>query len=340
MKKNLFREAALRKLRDPEEMDTLLVPVRPAHWQIFVALGTVLALLLVWSFLGNVSTVVNGQGILLREGAVMNVISPGSGRIAAVLVEVDRQIISGQPVAMIEQPELRRRLDESRRQLALLREYREELRRDPDLANRKEEMEVDLRIIAEETELLTLRERLENESFVRAASGGRVTEILRSPGQIVQEGDAILSLENEGEEKPLQVQAFVQPEQGKKILVGMEARISPSVVRQEEFGFLVGRVVQVSSFPASAQGMLNILGNPGLVQSLSQGGAPIAVTVALDRADTESGYRWTSKSGPPLRLQSGTLCRIAVTVRRQPPVTLVLPALKGLFAGDAPEVAP
>lgn len=340
MKRKLFREKALRKLRDPEELDTMLAPVRPAHWQIFAALGTVLALLLAWSLFGNVSTVVNGQGILLREGAVTNAVSSGSGRIASILVKVNQQIISRQPVAVIEQPELRRRLDESRRQLALLREYREDLQRNPDTGNRKEQMEVDLRIVEEETMLLTLRERLENESFVRAAAAGRVTEILRSPGQIVQEGDAILSLENEGEEAPLQVQAFVQPEQGKKILVGMEAYVSPSVVRQEEFGFLVGRVIQVSRFPASAQGMLNTLGNPGLVQNLSQGGAPIAVTVALDRADTESGYRWTSKSGPPLRLQSGTLCRIAVTVRRQSPVTLVLPALRGFFAADSPEENP
>jgi HlyD family secretion protein len=87
--------------------------------------------------------------------------------------------------------------------------------------------------------------------------------------------------------------------------------------------------------------MMRILGNDQLAQSLSQGGAPITLTVALRTSEkTESGYAWSSGDGPPLKLQSGTLAGITVVVRRQAPVTLVLPFLKKFFLGVGEEITP
>lgn len=41
---------------------------------------------------------------------------------------------------------------------------------------------------------------------------------------------------------------------------------------------------------------------------------------------------------PPVVLQSGTLCGVTVVVRRQAPVTLVLPFLKKFFLGIGEEI--
>ena len=60
--------------------------------------------------------------------------------------------------------------------------------------------------------------------------------------------------------------------------------------------------------------------------------------MALSPSDgTESGYVWSSTDGPPLTLQSGTLCGVTVVVRRQAPATLVLPFLKKFFLGVGEE---
>ena len=55
---------------------------------------------------------------------------------------------------------------------------------------------------------------------------------------------------------------------------------------------------------------------------------------ALEPSKTSlSGYVWSSGDGPPVLLQSGTLCTATVVVQRQAPATLVLPFLKKFFLG-------
>lgn len=203
----------------------------------------------------------------------------------------------------------------------------------------REKMDVDMRIMASKEQLRALRDRLELESVIRSPADGRVLEVFKTRGQVIRSGEALLSVEKEDDGRtPLYLHAFVQPRQGKKISAGMEAQVSPSVVKQEEFGVILGQVTRVSRFPASSRGMKRVLGNDELVKSLSQGGSPITLTVAMRRSiKTESGYEWSSGGGPPLTLQSGTLAGVTVVVRRQAPVTLVLPFLKNFFLGVGEE---
>jgi HlyD family secretion protein len=111
----------------------------------------------------------------------------------------------------------------------------------------------------------------------------------------------------------------------------MEVRVEPTTVKREEYGAIVGRVVTVSDFPVTPQGMLADLHNDALVKRFSQDGTPYAAKVTLERdPSTASGYRWTSGKGPPILLSSGTLTRAEVTTREQPPIDLVIPLMKRL----------
>jgi HlyD family secretion protein len=122
---------------------------------------------------------------------------------------------------------------------------------------------------------------------------------------------------------------YVAPAEGKKIQPGMQAQISPSTVRREEYGYMLGRVTAVGQFPATAQGMLRVLGNAELVKSLSAGGTPIEVHVELERSpQSANGYAWSSQSGPPSGVDSGTLCGAWITLSEVRPIGLVLPAVK------------
>ncbi len=68
MKKQIFRQSALDRLSSPEQLDMLFQVVRPAYWAALSALLLLLSVLVVWGFYGTVTTMVSGQGILLREG--------------------------------------------------------------------------------------------------------------------------------------------------------------------------------------------------------------------------------------------------------------------------------
>ena len=89
-------------------------------------------------------------------------------------------------------------------------------------------------------------------------------------------------------------------------------------------------VTAVSSFPATQQAMLTALGNSDLVAGLFKSiESPIQVKVdLLVDPSTTSGYQWTSRRGPAITIQPGTLCTAAITVREQAPITLALPLLR------------
>ena len=172
-----------------------------------------------------------------------------------------------------------------------------------------------------------LRIRLDRNTRVISPIAGRVTEVKASVGTVLAPGRAVLSIATGGEE--LELILFIPPQQGKQISPGMEVRIEPATVKKEEFGTLAGRVLEISEFPISPEGMLAQLGNPQLVTLFSARGAPYAARVGLARDSANlSGYRWSTGAGPGLTLSTGTTATAEVTVRAQAPITLVLPLLR------------
>jgi len=129
--------------------------------------------------------------------------------------------------------------------------------------------------------------------------------------------------------KDLEVVVFVSSLDGKKVKPGMDIFISPSTIKREDYGYMVGKVTAVAEFPSTSQGMMRILQNQQLVQQLSAGAAPIQINADLTPdAGATSGYKWTSPGGPPVLIQSGTLGTANISVRSQRPISLVIPMLR------------
>jgi hypothetical protein len=152
--------------------------------------------------------------------------------------------------------------------------------------------------------------------------GGRILEVRVSDGAYVQVGTTLASLEPVDE--PLEAILYVSPTDGKNIRQGMTVHLSPTTVKPEEYGFMLGQVKSVSQFPATSQGMLRVLGSEELVRELSSGGSPIEVRVELSPAEANpSGYEWTSPQGPPILIQSGTFVTGEIILRKVHPIDMV-----------------
>lgn len=156
---------------------------------------------------------------------------------------------------------------------------------------------------------------------------GRVLEILADRGAIVTPGAPVLNVEVLSED--LMAVLFVPASAGKKVQKGMTVRVSPSTVKREEYGAMLGRVVWVAEFPSTTRGMTRLLGNEALVTKLMEQGPPIQVDVALARDPaTPTGYRWSSSRGPSLKISSGTLASGDIVVKEDRPIALVIPTLR------------
>jgi len=407
----IFRKVALERLSSPEQLDQLVQVTDPQGWLSLTGLGALLLAAVGWGIWGSIPTQAHGEGILLRQGGVSDLVSAAAGQVSEVLVSVGDVIEKGQPVAKIRQDALIRQVrDNQAKRAALQSEYdslqrsNEEQKRlrNRDLAQQRANLERSIDTLEKDVALLRERmsaeknllddglitkqaylttqqdlntkrdllaqqkldlnglelkrlegdQQLDQQLEARRATlrdleiqtrelnaqlgenvnvlspfSGRVLEVLAKRGDVVTSGAPVLSVEVLSED--LMAVLFVPASAGKQVQQGMEVQVSPSTVKREEYGSILGHVVWVAEFPSTSRGMVRLLGNEALVTKLMTEGPPIQVNVALrrDRA-TPTGYRWSSSRGPSLKISSGTLAAGDVVVKKDRPMTLVIPTLR------------
>jgi HlyD family secretion protein len=189
----------------------------------------------------------------------------------------------------------------------------------------------EIRIKELEREAELLEQRITQSTSVVSTHAGRVVEVRLSVGDLIDPGIPILSLERTGEHGGLEALLYIDSREGKRIKAGMEVQLSPSVVRREKHGVLIGTVLAVEDYPSTRRGMMRVLRNEQLVETFlaATQGAPIAVRATLrPDASTKTGYRWSSGKGPDLELTSGTRTDADITTRSQPPIALLFPTFE------------
>jgi len=194
----------------------------------------------------------------------------------------------------------------------------------------------DLLIIKEnelQQEIRKKQDELLNDCEVISPVTGRVLEVSVRKGNLLTAGKSVCTIVKSSKQtESLEAVLYVPVEKGKLILPGMDVNISPTTVKKEEYGFMLGKVVSVSEYPASTEGMMLTLGNRELVARLAGEKAPLEVRVSLiNDNSTVSGYRWSTPEGPPLNVDSGTLCLGEIKVSKQRPVSLMIPFLKKIL---------
>ncbi|MFY9131185.1 MAG: HlyD family efflux transporter periplasmic adaptor subunit [Saccharofermentanales bacterium] len=177
---------------------------------------------------------------------------------------------------------------------------------------------------AERNKLETALDSLE----IKAVSEGVVTALSVQNLQIIGAGTEILKL------KPLDVDDmivvfFVPLTDAKKFQPGMEVRLTPSTVNEQEFGHMNGKITSVASSLASTQEMRDRLGDDLMVSGLQQQGPSLEVIVTINRdANTVSGYEWSNKKGAEIFIGDGTVMNANVITDSKAPITKLLPYLK------------
>jgi len=153
-----------------------------------------------------------------------------------------------------------------------------------------------------------------------------VVAIRAGVGQQIGPGDPIVNLE--AEKEPLRIVGFIPIASGKKIQPDQEVRISPTFVKAEDYGFMLGKVVSVSTLPATPEEIRRVVANDTLARQFIELNPFEVVIAPLLAPDTPSGFKWTSSGGPPLEIGSGTDCTVQVVVEKRKPISYVIPTIK------------
>ncbi len=201
--------------------------------------------------------------------------------------------------------------------------------REEDLLNVQQQIET------QNQEIFSLGKKLGRNTRITSPYTGIVLEIMIDVEEVKEQRNPILSLELTGEDfKHLEAVIYVAAADGKKVRTGMDAQISPTTVKTEEYGFIKGKVTSVAEFPSTEDGMMRVLQNSNLVGILKDDDDPIEIFAELMiNKKTVSGFEWSSPKGPPLEVHVGTMCNTSITVRKQPPISLVIPLLRKYLMG-------
>jgi HlyD family secretion protein len=191
---------------------------------------------------------------------------------------------------------------------------------------RESDVDMQARITDLERNLAALEEDLATTSKVISPYTGRVLELKVYRGSAVSDGTPMVSIQPDAGN--LEALVYLSAVEAKDVTPGMAAQISPGTVRREEYGFMTGKVAFVADYPATPAAMISVLGNEPLVQSITAAGPVTEVRIDLDPAPTVSGFKWSSREGPPQHISSGTLCSAQVVTTHDAPITFVVPMVK------------
>src|SRR5208337_2937292 len=252
-------------------------------------------------------------------------------KIATEQIGVDNQLFSKGLITRQQTLQDQQKLVEIKGQIETLRAKIKRIEADQFTARTDPERfdeEMKARIAELERNLAGLENQMAIQCSVASPYDGQIIEMKAVPGSLVKAGSPILSIQPQG--NTLEVLVYLLSLQAKAVQPGMEAEISPSTVKREEFGFIRGKVVYAGEFPASSEALMRNFQNETLVKSIMAGGPVTELRVTLERdPQTLSGYKWSSSKGPEIAISSGTLCTVQVITRHQPPVSLLFPFFKG-----------
>lgn len=167
---------------------------------------------------------------------------------------------------------------------------------------------------------------------IRANTGGRVSSIEISSGQMIAKGSMILTLFNndeDGDTDHISAVCYVKLSDAKKLKPGMQTYVYPSTVDKQEYGHILGTVKSVADHVSTKTEMELQLGNESLVGVFEKDGPVVEVICELQRdPGTASGYHWNSQKGDSIELSQGTMVNVTIITEEKKPIDLVIPYIK------------
>ena len=205
-----FREQALAGRIQRERIDHLLKVTAPSERIVTMAIGAIIAPLLVWLLFGTVPHTISTNGVVVETPPPRAVVSGTGGRLTAWLIAPDDRIEAGAPIARLAFPELDARIAALRKRVKAMQ--------DTVVAGGDDGSMQALELAATRMALLELEAaRIVNGTVISPAAG-EVADLGPAPGDSVAAGDRIALVRAAGDRGP---QLLV------RLVEDMARRISP-----------------------------------------------------------------------------------------------------------------
>ncbi len=310
----IFREKALAKLSSPEQLDQLIIITDRKGWIALLATGLIVISSLIWAFTAHLPVIISGSGILVAQGGLHELVAMNDGIVKDVKVKLNDIVEANQVIARVVNPEREYKL-------IFAREALEEYKKESGEKNTEKIKELERNIKELEKEIAFYSE-------IKSPAKGIITSLRVDNNDYVQKGTIVITMENEN--VPLEAVIFISDNDAKTIQLGMDVQVSPSTVKKEDFGFIRGKITYISHYPSTKKRISTILDNDQLTDYFM--GRTMATFVARISLQSnplsKSGYQWSSKKEPDLKITSGTLCDASIIIKQISPISIAFPYIK------------
>lgn len=165
-----------------------------------------------------------------------------------------------------------------------------------------------------------------DQTVVFAEEAGEVVGTFVFPGMVVTRTAPLMTLQRENQVKtPPYFFAYVPVIDAKAVRPGMSARVELTKYLFKKFGYIIGKVKEVSTLPVSDAAILTKLFNQSLVETLKEKSV-VQIIIELEKdPNTPTGYHWTSGRGPEQPITIGNFGIAQIVVDTVAPIYFLLP---------------
>ncbi len=168
-------------------------------------------------------------------------------------------------------------------------------------------------------------------SLIRSPEQGKILEVYVNEGDHIDRKEPLFWLEYPMEEKKSEYfYSTTNADVIGRLRPGMRVLIEPLIVDPQNYGSMIGKVKEVFSYPVSEQELFQTIGNKQIVSFLLADKPAVTYLLVEPILDpnTKSGFKWTSKKGPPYSIPTGSVANLKLVIEEQPPISYLIPMWK------------
>lgn len=292
---NIFRKSSLDRISSPERLNEYIKITHPGVWSVLFGCLALLIAVGFWMFFGVIPDSVKATGIVFPQDGVTAIIPQSGGRISDMRVHVGDYAEAGQIIAVIPQEDI----------LAQIKE----LKGDP---------------AADEEKISALLSRYESRSLIVSPVSGIVLSA-SSVNETVSSSDSIATIvKQEKYAIDRQIICYIPVATAKKLQEGMEVQVSPDFAPREEYGYILGHITSIGTYPVSQADVLGAVGNQQYADGLllQENSVEVRATLTVD-PDSQDKIKWSNKKGEGITLSIGTGCDMLIIVDNYKPYQLI-----------------
>jgi HlyD family secretion protein len=156
-----------------------------------------------------------------------------------------------------------------------------------------------------------------------------LSKLVRS-GTLVTEGQNI-AIATTSKEIPHLIAGFVPAVSFSGVKNGSRVLVSPVNVDVNTYGSIIGYVDFVSPVGLGQDDAQAVVGDVSITKSIYASQPSLFyITIRLEKANTFTGYKWSSSKGPNYKIPITTLANVKIVTNTYRPYQIVLPFLKSI----------